>query len=75
MINLHELIGLRLVDRSGSERGEVIDAYEGGGGVLLNVKRADGKKYEVPFAAAICTEIDIAGKKIVVQLPEGIDED
>ncbi|PYQ34069.1 MAG: 16S rRNA processing protein RimM [Acidobacteria bacterium] len=72
---LHELIGLRLVDRSGSERGEVIDAYEGGGGVLLNVKRADGKKYEVPFAAAICTEIDIAGKKIVVQLPEGIDED
>ena len=47
----------------------------GGGGVLLNVKRADGKEYEVPFAAAICTEIDIAGKKIVVQLPEGIDED
>ena len=72
---LHELIGLRIVDASGSERGEVIDAYEGGGGVLLNVKRADGKEYEVPFAAAICTEIDIAGKKIVVQLPEGIDED
>ena len=72
---LHELIGLRLVDRSGSERGEVIDAYEGGGGVLLNVKRDDGKEYEVPFAATICTEIDIAGKKIVVELPEGIDED
>ena len=53
----------------------MIDAYEGGGGVLLNVKRDDGKEYEVPFAATICTEIDIAGKKIVVELPEGIDED
>jgi 16S rRNA processing protein RimM len=71
----HDLIGLRLVDGAGKERGEVIAAYEGGGGVLLNVKRADGREYEVPFAAAICTEIDIDGKRIVVDLPEGIDED
>jgi 16S rRNA processing protein RimM len=72
---LHDLVGLRLVDAEGNERGEVIEAYEGGGGVLLNVKRADGREYEVPFAAAICTEIDIDGKRIVVELPEGIDED
>ena len=72
---LHDLIGLRLVDAAGKERGEVIEAYEGGGGVLLNVKRADGHEYEVPFAAAICTEIDIDGKRILVDLPEGIDED
>jgi 16S rRNA processing protein RimM len=72
---LHDLIGLRLVDAAGQERGEVIEAYEGGGGVLLNVKRADGHEYEVPFAAAICTEIDIDGKRILVDLPEGIDED
>jgi len=72
---LHDLIGLRLVDAAGKERGEVIEAYEGGGGVLLNVKRADDHEYEVPFAAAICTEIDIDGKRILVDLPEGIDED
>jgi 16S rRNA processing protein RimM len=72
---LHDLVGLRLVDAAGNERGEVIEAYEGGGGVLLNVKRADGREYEVPFAAAICTEIDIDGKRIIVELPEGIDED
>ena len=72
---LHDLIGLRLIDAAGKERGEVIEAYEGGGGVLLNVKRADGHEYEVPFAAAICTEIDIDGKRILVDLPEGIDED
>jgi 16S rRNA processing protein RimM len=72
---LHDLVGLRLVDRDGNDRGETIDAYEGGGGVLLNVRRPDGKTYEVPFAESICTEIDLPGKRIVVDLPEGIDED
>jgi 16S rRNA processing protein RimM len=72
---LHDLVGLRLIDTAGTNRGEIIDAYEGGGGVLLNVRRADGKTYEVPFVTSICTNIDIAGKRIIVDLPEGIDED
>ena len=71
---LHDLAGLRLVDASGAERGVVQEAYEGGAGVLLSVKRADGKLYDVPFAAAICTEIDVAGGEIIVDLPEGLDE-
>jgi 16S rRNA processing protein RimM len=71
---LHDLIGLTLIDAEGRERGVVIDAYEGGGGVLLNVKRADGREYEVPFAAEICIAIDVAGKKMTVNLPEGLDD-
>jgi len=72
---LHDLAGLHLIDADGHDRGEVLEAYEGGGGILLNVKRRDGKTYEVPFAEAICTEINLREKKIVVDLPEGIDED
>ena len=72
---LHDLVGLRLIDNEGHDRGEVLDAYEGGGGVLLNVRRQDGKTYEVPFATTICTDIDVAKKRIVVDLPDGIDED
>lgn len=72
---LHDLIGLHLIDAKEADRGEVVDAYEGGGGVLLHVRRADGKTYEVPFAEAICRRIDVAQKKILVDLPEGIDED
>jgi len=71
---LHDLAGLTLVDREGTSRGVVEEAYEGGGGVLLTVKREDGTAYEVPFAADICAEIDLAGKRIVVDLPEGLDE-
>ena len=72
---LHDLAGLHLIDSEGRDRGEILEAYEGGGGILLNVRRKDGKKYEVPFAEEICTEIDLKKKKIVVDLPEGIDED
>lgn len=71
---LHDLVGLTLVDATGRERGVVIEAYEGGGGVLLNVKRPDGSKYEVPFATEICTEIDLGQKRIRVQFPEGLDD-
>jgi 16S rRNA processing protein RimM len=72
---LHDLVGLHLIDKDGRDRGETIEAYEGGGGVLLNVRRSDGKTFEVPFAETICTKIDLRGKKIIVELPEGIDED
>jgi 16S rRNA processing protein RimM len=72
---LHDLVGLQLVDKNGRNRGETIEAYEGGGGVLLNIRRSDGKTYELPFAETICLEIDLKRKRILVDLPEGIDED
>ncbi|MBV9496465.1 MAG: 16S rRNA processing protein RimM [Acidobacteria bacterium] len=70
---LHDLIGLTLVDADGNEQGRITDAYEGGGGVLLEVER-DGRKFEVPFAADICTSIDLGQKRMTVALPEGLDE-
>ncbi|MGZ8708633.1 MAG: ribosome maturation factor RimM [Thermoanaerobaculia bacterium] len=71
---LHDLPGLMLVDAEGRERGVVIDVYEGGGGILLNVKRPDGRAFELPFAADICTEIDLATRRIVVSIPEGLED-
>jgi 16S rRNA processing protein RimM len=70
---LHDLVGLTLVDGNGNDQGKVVDAHEGGGGVLLEVER-DGRKFDVPFAADICTAIDLVAKRITVQLPEGLDE-
>lgn len=71
---LHDLIGLTLVDAEGRDRGVVTDTYEGGGGILLHVKRADGKEFDVPFAADLCTEIDVEGRRMVVALPTGLDD-
>jgi len=69
---LHDLIGMKLVDESGNERGVVTDAYAGGGGTLLEVTSGT-RKFEVPFAVDICTKIDREVKTIVVRLPEGIE--
>lgn len=71
---IHDLVGLTLVDREGRERGVVVDAYEGGGGILFDVKRPDGKTFELPFAADICTDIDLNAKTMTVALPEGLDD-
>jgi 16S rRNA processing protein RimM len=71
---LHDLIGLTLVDSAGTDRGVVTEILEGGGGLLLQVKRPDGKTFDLPFAADLCTEIDLAGKRITVNLPEGIED-
>jgi ribosomal 30S subunit maturation factor RimM len=43
---------------------------ESGGSGLLVV----GKDLLVPFARAICVEIDLAGRRIVVDLPEGLKD-
>jgi 16S rRNA processing protein RimM len=71
---LHDLIGLTLIDAEGRERGVVTETYEGGGGILLNVKRTDGKEFELPFAADLCTDIDLEAKRMTVALPEGLDD-
>lgn len=71
---IHDLIGLTLFDGQGRERGVVQEVLEGGGGLLLSVKRADGKTFELPFAADLCTEIDVSAKRMVVNLPEGLDD-
>jgi 16S rRNA processing protein RimM len=71
---LHDLPGLTLVDAEGRERGVVIDVYEGGGGLLLNVKRPDGKTFEMPFASDLCKEIDLGTRRMVVSIPEGLED-
>ncbi|HEX6178547.1 MAG TPA: ribosome maturation factor RimM [Thermoanaerobaculia bacterium] len=70
---LHDLVGLTLVDAGGAVRGTVAEANESGGGIMLTVDGPKGR-YDVPFAAEICTEIDLEGKRIVVSLPEGLDD-
>jgi len=70
---LHDLIGLTLIDADGNEQGKVVDLYEGGGGILLQVERG-ARRFDVPFASEICTKIDLATKTMTVALPEGIDD-
>jgi 16S rRNA processing protein RimM len=70
---LHDLVGLTLIDGDGTARGKVIEIEETGGGVLLVVDGPRGR-FDVPFAADICTNVNLDAKTITVTLPEGIED-
>jgi 16S rRNA processing protein RimM len=52
--------------------GVVTGVEEYGGPTLLKVRATDGREILIPFALSICKEIDVAGKRIRVELPEGL---
>jgi len=69
-----DLIGCEVIE-GGSLRvlGTVGGWQQFGGSPLLEV-RVDGRDVLIPFVPEICREVDVAGKKIVVDLPEGLLE-
>lgn len=69
---LHDLVGLTLVDGENRQLGKVLAVEETSGGLLL-VVQGPRRKFDVPFAAEICTKIDLLAKTITVALPEGLD--
>lgn len=70
---LHDLEGLSVVTPEGRTVGTVAAVIEGGGGILLGVKKVAGGSFDLPFASSICTEIDLAGGRIVADLPDGLE--
>ena len=66
-----DLIGCEVVDRRTGESIGRVTAWDDGGGTGLLV--VDGNLL-VPFARSICVEIDPAGKRIAVELPEGLKD-
>jgi len=69
-----DLVGCEVIDRDSQRRlGEVTGFLEQGASGLLEVN-AGNQELLIPFAAAICVEVDLARKRIVVAPPEGLLE-
>ncbi|HRI03391.1 MAG TPA: ribosome maturation factor RimM [Pyrinomonadaceae bacterium] len=67
-----QLAGCRVVTVSGEEIGKVRELMRTGATEILVV---DGEKeYLIPFAEAICTEVDIENGVILIDPPEGLLE-
>jgi 16S rRNA processing protein RimM len=77
-IYLADLIGCAVVHRrTGAKLGTVTGWQETGGPVVLEVAgegETGGDPLLIPFARAICVEIDPAAKRVVVDPPEGLLE-
>jgi 16S rRNA processing protein RimM len=67
----HDLIGCRVETTSGGTVGVVSDVEGSMSGSRLVIDGAAGEVL-VPLAAEICREIDAAGKRIVIDPPEGL---
>ncbi len=69
-----DLIGLCVVDRAGRSLGSVVAVHNFGAGDLIEVRHADGEPTQMlPFDEATVPEVDIAGGRLVVEMPAGRD--
>jgi 16S rRNA processing protein RimM len=69
-----DLIGCEVIERvSGRELGKV-EGFEQCGGPPLMEVLVGGREVLIPFVPSICREVDLAGRKIMVDLPEGLLE-
>jgi len=67
-----DLIGCELTSVEKQPLGVVRGVEEYGGQTLLRVEKCAGGEMLVPFAKAICREIDVTRKIIRAELPEGL---
>lgn len=74
-----DLIGLTAVTSAGEELGTVVRVENYGAGDLLEVAPRRGKTSLIPFTRAVVPEVDLTGKRVVVDPPPGLlteeDED
>jgi 16S rRNA processing protein RimM len=67
---LSDLLGCRLIDRRTGEELGAVEAWQDYGPVPVLV----AGPLEIPFARSICVEIDLAARRILVNLPAGLKE-
>lgn len=66
-----DLIGCRVITLTGDVVGQIARIIPAAGNDLLEVKR-DNREVLIPFTEHICVKVDIKGKRIVIDPPEGL---
>lgn len=69
---LSDLIGCRIERPDGGLVGEVIAWHDYGASPLLEVRNGK-REFLVPFADAFYRTVDVEGKRIVMELPDGLE--
>lgn len=68
----HQLVGLRVVTTDGAEVGELVEVVHGSAQELLSVRAPDGREILVPFVTALVPEVDVPGRRVVVEDVPGL---
>jgi 16S rRNA processing protein RimM len=67
---VHELVGCRVEGEDGVALGEIRGLWEAGSADVLVVAAADGREHLVP--AALLRDVDLAARRVVVELLPGL---
>jgi 16S rRNA processing protein RimM len=68
-----DLIGLAAVTPLNDELGRVIAVHNFGAGDILEIAPAQGASMLLPFSKAVVPTVDIAGGRMVIDLPQEIE--
>jgi 16S rRNA processing protein RimM len=68
----HQLVGLAVITTDDTPVGVVGEIVHGPAGELLAVRRPDGGEVLVPFYRDIVPTVDLPGRRVVVDPPEGL---
>jgi 16S rRNA processing protein RimM len=72
-VYIHELAGFAVQDRAGAALGLVTDVVDLPSGLMLEVQ-GPRREFLVPFRKEFVVDVDRDGKRLVVELPEGLAE-
>lgn len=67
-----DLIGCKAMDEEGNELGEVISVTSYAPTKNLKIKKNDGKVFYVPFLDQFVPTVDLAAKKVIIHVIEGM---
>ncbi len=68
-----DLIGLRAELADGTLYGTILRVLNFGAGDILEIAPTEGETVLLPFTKAVVPRVDIAGKRVVVELPDEIE--
>src|ERR1700720_4930934 len=70
-----DLIGLAAVTPANEPLGRVIAIHNFGAGDIIEISPPQGATMLLPFTDAVVPSVDLAGGRVVIELPEEIDGD
>ena len=70
-----DLIGLAAVNAAGDPLGRVIAIHNFGAGDIIEIAPPSGSTMLLPFTNAVVPTVDLAGGRVVIELPQQVDGD
>jgi 16S rRNA processing protein RimM len=70
-----DLIGLAAVNAAQEPLGRVVAIHNFGAGDIIEIAPTQGATMLLPFTNAVVPSVDLAGGRVVIELPEEIDGD